>query len=368
MTSYLAPESPRPFSIAAERYFQKINFRIGLPILNNERTLRISKCQFGEQYEREFCFYLAKHAEVNCSDRLCIVGEESEWALIIQERLFLIKPVHFIDCKLHQDTIKEQLTANTFDRIILLNCLHQINNSLTNEDIKSESQNTNFTFSSPLVSYINILRKSLATNGKLIIIHREPNINTLPLPIEVITNWYNADTHSARLIEQLHRERKKNLELVWEVETIKFSIQKLNWFNLLIHRTFYPSTLSSQKQIADGLRQLNETYFKYHQGLLEMNDRLLFLTVQNATEPLPSRIHLPKLIQSSTNEMNSMNSFNANQTIERLRRKPIPLQTGSHEIWNYKMLVTDEVKELLNLNEHRQDKKRNLFKSSIDFM
>lgn len=94
-----------------------------------------------------------------------------------------------------------------------------------------------------------MLRKCLTNNGKLVIIHREPNINTLPLPVEVINSWYNANTHSARLIEQLHRERKKNLELLWEVETIKFSVQKLNWFNLLIHRTFYPLTLNSQRQV-----------------------------------------------------------------------------------------------------------------------
>ena len=102
MTSFLAPESPRPYSVAAERYFQRINLSTGLPFINTERTCPVSKCRFGEQYEREFCFYLAKHAEVNCNDRLCVIGEESEWALIIQERLFLIKPVHFIDCKLHQ--------------------------------------------------------------------------------------------------------------------------------------------------------------------------------------------------------------------------------------------------------------------------
>ncbi len=106
MTSYLAPESPRPFSVASERYFQQINLVTGLPIINNERTYLMSKCRFGEQYEREFSFYLAKHAEVNCNDRLCLVGEESEWALIVQERLFLIKPVHFIDCKLHQGKFK----------------------------------------------------------------------------------------------------------------------------------------------------------------------------------------------------------------------------------------------------------------------
>lgn len=106
MTSFLAPESPRPFSVAAERYFQQINLATGLSVINHERTYSMSKCRFGEQYEREFCFYLAKHAEVNCSDRLCLVGEESEWATIVQERLFLIKPVHFIDCKLHQGESK----------------------------------------------------------------------------------------------------------------------------------------------------------------------------------------------------------------------------------------------------------------------
>jgi hypothetical protein len=147
------------------------------------------------------------------------------------------------------DAIKEQLSNNAFDRIILLNCLHQITNSSTNEDNRSESRNTNLSLSNPVISYINMLRKSLATNGKLVIVHREPNINTLPLPLEVITNWYSANSHSARLIEQLHRERKKNLEILWEVETIKFNIQKLNWFNLLIHRSFYPLTLNSQKQV-----------------------------------------------------------------------------------------------------------------------
>lgn len=143
------------------------------------------------------------------------------------------------------DAIKDQLSKTAFDRIILLNCLHQI----THDDQRSESRTTNTTVINPLMAFINMLRKSLAGNGKLVIIHREPNINTLPLPVEVINSWYNANTHSARLIEQLHRERKKNLEVLWEVETIKFGIQKLNWFNLLIHRTFYPLMLNSQRQV-----------------------------------------------------------------------------------------------------------------------
>ena len=113
MTSYLAPESPRPYSIAAERYFQRLNFATGLPVANNERIYPLSKCRFGAQYEKELCTYLAKHAEVNCSDRVCLVGEESEWATIIQERLFLNKPIQFIDCKLHHGKLNTGFLFST---------------------------------------------------------------------------------------------------------------------------------------------------------------------------------------------------------------------------------------------------------------
>jgi hypothetical protein len=99
-----------------------------------------------------------------------------------------------------------------------------------------------------------------------------------------------------------------------------------------------------------------------------MYDRLLFLTIQNKTEPVSSTTRLPKLNQSSKNQMNSATSFDANQSTGRLKRKPIPPQTGPHEVLDYKMLITDEINQLLKLNDHRQDKKRNLFQSSVHFM
>ncbi|CAF0877092.1 unnamed protein product [Adineta steineri] len=361
MTSYLGPESPRPYSVAAERYFQRINFSTGLTVANLERIYPISKCRFGGQYEKEICTYLAKHAEVNCNDRICLVGEEPEWTSVIQEQLFLIKPVSFIDCKLHQDAIKEQLSSNIFDRIIVFNCLHLINNPSVDETTKDGSRNFSAGIYSPLMSCINMLRKSLVPHGRLIIIHREPNINTLPLPVEVITNWHNSVGHSSRLIEQLHSERRPELEYLWEVETIKFNIQKLNWFNLLIHRAFYPLNLTDQKQIADGLRLLNETYFKYHQGLIEMFDRLLFITIQNKFEPLLSTNRLSKFVQSSKNPTYSLH-------ITRSSRKPDLPQTGAHEQLDYKMLVTDEVNQLLNINAQRKNPKQNVFKTSLPFM
>lgn len=91
-----------------------------------------------------------------------------------------------------------------------------------------------------------------------------------------------------------------------------------------------------------------------------MYDRLLFLTIQNKVEPVPPKVRLPSLSQPSKTPTNTVGG--------RLQRKPIPPQKGPHEMWDYKMLVTDEVNQLLKLNNHRQETKRNLFKSSIDFM
>jgi hypothetical protein len=152
---------------------------------------------------------------------------------------------------IYSDAIKEQLSTCKFDRIILLHCLHQLHSSstLSNNSDSHQTRTSQSSDSIRLVSFIQFIRQSLSNNGQLLIVHREPNINTLPLPIEIINKWYDADEHSARLIEQLHRERTNNFELIWEVETVKFVLAKLIWYNLIFHQKFYPLTLSSQQQV-----------------------------------------------------------------------------------------------------------------------
>lgn len=98
-----------------------------------------------------------------------------------------------------------------------------------------------------------------------------------------------------------------------------------------------------------------------------MYDRLLFLTIQNKATPVSSSVRLPNLSQTSKTSMGSTNNpLKSGARLE--RRKMTSTSKGSHEMWDYKMLVTEEVTQLLNLNDQRKDKKRNLFKSSIDFM
>ncbi len=122
--------------------------------------------------------------------------------------------------------IEQQLSTNKFNRIILLNCLHKIN--------------------SRSILPINLLRKSLLPNGRLIIIYREPTMNTLPLPKEVMKQWFHVHMNHTRCIQQIYYE---HIEIHQKIETIKFLMNKFHWFNLLYHRMFYPLTLIHQKQV-----------------------------------------------------------------------------------------------------------------------
>ena len=93
MACYLAPEKPCHSSSISEDYFRRLAFpRI---------SLNSQHCRFSEQYEGDLCFCLATHAEINCTDRLCVIADESQWASIIQDRLFLNQSVRFLGCHLH---------------------------------------------------------------------------------------------------------------------------------------------------------------------------------------------------------------------------------------------------------------------------
>ncbi len=130
--------------------------------------------------------------------------------------------------------IAQRLSTNKFDRIILLNCLHQIKSSTS-------------------IFPINLLHQSLTNDGRLLIISREPNTNTLPLPIEVVTEWMNVYGNSARCIEQIYCEKRIHIEIDRKIEIIKFLMNKFTWFSLLYNRMFYPLTLIHQTQVKEKI-------------------------------------------------------------------------------------------------------------------
>jgi hypothetical protein len=75
----------------------------------------------------------------------------------------------------------------------------------------------------------------------------------------------------------------------------------------------------------EGLRQLNETYFKYHSGSVEMNERLTFLTIQRI---------VPRSIQTSNNPV-----------------RQIEQKLSTNRILNSPICMTNEITQLFNLRK-----------------
>jgi len=224
MTSYLAPESPRVSSVVSESYFESLH---DFPKIKDQENT----CLFNGEYERELCFYLAKHTESNPDHQICLIGDELIWTKKIQEGLFLNKPIDFLNCT---DKSKQHLSRKQYDRIILLNCLHKLT-----------------------YSPIHILRRSLNQNGRLIIVYRDPYRNTLPLPPSVVKKWFHTNENSAQYVKEFYRQRGSRLEISEQIETIKFTIEKLRWFSLLYYRMFYPLSLIQQKQVCKDQIHIN---------------------------------------------------------------------------------------------------------------
>lgn len=76
----------------------------------------------------------------------------------------------------------------------------------------------------------------------------------------------------------------------------------------------------------DGLRRLNETYFKYVQDVVELHERLTYLTVQKNANTFP-RV-------SETNHLSR------------------PFE--QHRMWHSQLSITEEMNELLKLKKANQ--------------
>ena len=96
---------------------------------------------------------------------------------------------------------------------------------------------------------VQICLHALREHGKLIIVDRDATSSTLPLPSDVNGDWSEASKTLPRLLEQLQRDRRTEIDIVEDMLTIRFLTTKLYWFSLLYHRAFYPLTLMNGKQV-----------------------------------------------------------------------------------------------------------------------
>lgn len=135
---------------------------------------------------------------------------------------------------LSSDEIKRVLPKSTYDFIIIFQCLEKIyKNSL---------------------SLIHQCRRALTHHGHLIIIHRDVSSQTLPLPSEVLHLWrLKSSNLVGKLLEHLQRDQNHQIDYFQQMKTIKFTMKKTTWFDLIYRRTFFPLNFVEEKKVIKNL-------------------------------------------------------------------------------------------------------------------
>ena len=132
-------------------------------------------------------------------------------------------------------------------------------------------------FENPLEVYENIM-KCLSKNGRLLIIHRLTNLNTLPVFKEARQRLEDNETPYMDIIKDL---RSLDYDLEWEVECLPVRMPTRKWYSML-HSKFPPQLeIMSDYEMFSGVRELSEGVLKYEGEFVEFTDRLLFLAVTN---------------------------------------------------------------------------------------
>lgn len=128
------------------------------------------------------------------------------------------------------DVIQGRLAAQSFEQILLFQCLDRI-------------------YAKKSLTLLNIIQRALSRNGKLIIIHRDALTSTLPFPSVVTRAWSRLSSNLPHLMEQLQADRQLHIDFSQETRTIKFTMKKLQWFRYLYDRSFYPVNLIDRTQV-----------------------------------------------------------------------------------------------------------------------
>ena len=322
MASYqLGPESPRPFSVLSEGHIRR---RIDLPHIPEYERHR-----FGKAYEDRMFELIHQYLELGTDDRLCYAGEaKGSFAPLLQEKFCLLEPVttvlaghlhyeesanhHMLPIKIADIGAEEYFRREasnpaTFDKIILKDAIQF--------------------FDEPQKCYENMMR-SLAEFGKILVIHRPAQMNTLPLFTDAKDRLMENDQPFLSIIRDL---QDVGLDVQWEIQCVPIIMPRLTWMSMV--REKFPAQLEivSSHEIKSGIRELNEGVLKYGGDIVEFADRLLFITA-----------HRPV--------------FSKHPSIQRFGKSAHEQLLGTENL-KYKMEVTKDIGDYLKAKEKKSQRK-----------
>lgn len=274
-SSYLGPESPRPYAVISEAY----RSRLLIPAYTDHE-----KYDFGAEYDNTFFNLLQKYTDLDTRDRLCYVGDlKGNFAEKIVNKFCILEPVmtvipgHCSYVETDSEKVLSLRVANTgaeeyfrqlkkskdpnkmkFDKIVLKDAIRYFENAKE--------------------TYMNIMG-CLAPGGQLLIIHRPSNLNTLPIFDNAKERLESNETPYMDIINDL---QECKLDIQWEMECLPLIISKRKWFRMLKEKFPPMMEIMSDNEILSGVRELSEGVLKYEGEEVELVDRLLFISVTAA--------------------------------------------------------------------------------------
>lgn len=312
MTTF-GPETPTPFCVKSEQYMRQSYHKI-FEHCEEKLFKKANRPQWNAfdaadatEYEKQFCQSINKFLDIDCTDSVLYIRAEGDddttlssgltmksyiknWPLVIEENFCLSTKVDVCQIRLLKTTektydkmnfeykpnynfefVKCENRSKKYDKIIMKNCLKYF------DDNPKE-------FCHFIMKYF---KEQAQTKTSLLIIQRVQDLNTLPFHQAITKNWKENDTKYATFMETMQNEF---FAIKYDIEVFKYLIDcKSSWFTQLRDNDLYPlnqksllideKTLSNKDELVTGMRELNETIFKYQQldQYVELTDRMLFI-------------------------------------------------------------------------------------------
>ena len=266
-TYQLGPETPRPFSVLSENYLRFLTCPQA-PLRPEERY------SFGPLYEKRLVSLIEKYCDLAIDERVCYVGDEKgSLAPVIEQLLCLVYPVtsvvpgyiHYEESSDHRvipvrvenvgaEPHFDQLPAKPlYDKIIIKDSIAYVNS---------------------LPRFIAGVTKVLSELGKILIIHRDASMTTLPIWWEAKNRLERHEQPYAQLLDGL---AKCNLNVYWEVECLPVVMPKRKWLAMIKDKFPPIMQIVSDFEVKMGLREVTEGILKYEGETVEFTDRLLIV-------------------------------------------------------------------------------------------
>ena len=266
-TNYLGPEAPSPFAVLSEKYSK--NYK--LPTMP-----AYERFSFGEPYEEKMAKLIHQYLEVGTDDNVCYVGHtKGSLASMMQDRFCLLQPItSVVPGHIHYEE-----TPN--NKMVPVKIAHVGADEFFRDEAKKSPQFDRVLlkdaidyFTDSKETYNNIM-KTLKASGKLLIIQRPANMNTLPLFHDARDHMSNMDQAYMSIIQDL---QSLNLDVHWEIECLPIVMPKVKWMKMLQDK--FPSHMEglSSLDVRLGIRELSEGMLKYEGDIVEFQDRLLFIS------------------------------------------------------------------------------------------